>query len=410
MIRLVLSASIAALAAGAIVEPAAAQAPRVRAEQFFRAGEQAYRAGRFDLAAQAFEQAYSVLPLPAIAFSAAQAYRLQYFIDKDPPKLKRAVVLYRRYLDDVPSGGRREDAAASLAELDPLLTVIEADNARLGLPPVAAIGAGLTTKLMVTSSTRGARASIDGGPAAPLPIVRDIEPGRYRIRVSAPGHRPYQGERDVVEGQFRVVEIELDPEPALVAVRSRAGAGISIDGRLVGTAPLQRPLALASGSHSVHVALRGHRPWSREVRLGRGERAQLTAELEPTGQRRTAVWILGGSAALVVGSGIAAGLSIAAGSRASDINQEREGQGIDRARLADYERAVDRRDDRAKLAWALLGAGGALAIGGGLLYYLDNPSATEGRLAPTGSARPADLRVLPAVGPGSAGFALDGRF
>ena len=55
------------------------------------------RTRRQDFAAAAtdFEQAYKALPLPEIAFSAAQAYRRQYQVDAKPSHVARAIELYR---------------------------------------------------------------------------------------------------------------------------------------------------------------------------------------------------------------------------------------------------------------------------------------------------------------------------
>ena len=94
---------------------------KAEAQKRFRSGEVAFKAGDYVVAAEAFEEAYALLPLPAIAFSTAQSYRLQYFIDKQPARLRRAVELYRVYVDQTPKGGRREDAVANLAEVEPLL-------------------------------------------------------------------------------------------------------------------------------------------------------------------------------------------------------------------------------------------------------------------------------------------------
>src|SRR4051812_29731724 len=71
---------------------------RVTAETLFRAGERAYRAQNFAGAAEDFYEAWRALPLPEIAFSAAQAYRRQYRVEAKPLYVERAVTLYRAYL------------------------------------------------------------------------------------------------------------------------------------------------------------------------------------------------------------------------------------------------------------------------------------------------------------------------
>ena len=157
---------------------AAAESKRAEAERFFRAGERAYNAGQYLVAAQAFEEALQRFPVPAIIFSTAQAYRLQYFIDKNSARLKRAVALYRQYVAKVKKGGRRDDAVASLAELEPILL-------RLGIGQ----GGGQafinkTTQIMVSTQVVGATASIDESDGE-VPLIREVKPGPHKIRVLA---------------------------------------------------------------------------------------------------------------------------------------------------------------------------------------------------------------------------------
>src|SRR5262245_17667713 len=102
--------AIAIVATGA---PARAD-NRGEAERYFRAGAKAYAAQSFAAAAADFDEAYKQLPLPEIAFSGAQAYRRLYRVEPKPEYLKRAVELYRVYLDKVKTGGRVGDAADSL--------------------------------------------------------------------------------------------------------------------------------------------------------------------------------------------------------------------------------------------------------------------------------------------------------
>src|SRR5262245_32080015 len=96
------------------------------ARVYFDAGRQAYEKGDYLTAIRSFEHAYERLPRPEIAFSLAQSHRKQFIVDGDTAKLRRAVELYRRYLDEVPQGGRREDAVQNLGELQPQLQRLDA--------------------------------------------------------------------------------------------------------------------------------------------------------------------------------------------------------------------------------------------------------------------------------------------
>jgi hypothetical protein len=95
-----------------------AHADRKVALKFFRAGEKAYQAQNFEAAAHNFYAAYEQLPLPEIAFSAAQAFRRQYRVDPKQEYVQRSVELYRFYLSKVKTGVRVADAADSLGEME----------------------------------------------------------------------------------------------------------------------------------------------------------------------------------------------------------------------------------------------------------------------------------------------------
>ena len=71
---------------------------KVLAEKYFRAGAKAYSAQNFQAAASNFDEAYKALPMPEIAFSAAQAFRKLYQVEPKPEYVRRAVELFEFYL------------------------------------------------------------------------------------------------------------------------------------------------------------------------------------------------------------------------------------------------------------------------------------------------------------------------
>jgi tetratricopeptide (TPR) repeat protein len=390
---------------------AAQEDQRAEAERFFRAGESAYNAGQYDVAAQAFEKAYSLLEVPAIAFSTAQAYRLQYFVDKDARKLKRAIELYRSYIGQVDQGGRRDDAITSLAELEPILLRLEAEEGGIQGGPMTR---ERTTQLMITTQVEGASATIDEHKGE-APLIRQVEPGAHKVTVKAPGYFPVEQTATAVDGEFIVVEIPLRPMPAQVSVRAEAGAEISIDGRPAGTAPLARPIELPAGKHFVTVTRRGRNAWSRELEVARGEQVELLAELRTTGQRRASRWVLGAGGATLIASGVYFGLAWKSGSDAEDILHRLETEGITQTELAEYDRLRDERGDRRTTGFILLGAGSAIAITGALMYVFDTPAPETQPMAAPAEATPSEsttrpLSVVPVVTPEGGGLSILGRF
>lgn len=395
--------ALVALVTGlALAAPARADDKKEEAKKLFRAGERAFDAGSYDTAAEAFERAYEVLPLPAIAFSAAQAYRLGYFKERDAAKLKRAVQLYRTYIEKQKQGKRVKDAVANLAELEPLLARAESGG------QVGELDRAQRTSVVLSSPVSEATGSVDGGEPKKLPFDLEVEPGRHRVVIEAPGYRRFDKQVDLVEGQMRAVEGDLEPLPVKLAVTARPGAVVRVDGRRVGEAPLGQPLPVEAGTHFVAVTLRGHHPWVQQVVGGRGETVKLKADLPMTRQRKISFGFVIGAGALLVGATATGLVALGAGSEAKDLEDQRQAQGLTPAELADYRDARDRRDAARAATLGLGGLGLAVGAVGAILYYFDNtppgePPSRSGKAA-------AGAAVVPLVGGGAAGLALHRRF
>lgn len=348
-----------------------------QAKKFFAAGKQAYEAGQYGVAQAAFEAAYRLSPRPPILFSMAQAYRRQYVIDRDPARLRRAVELYREYIVEVPAGGRREDAVQYVADLEPVLNRLEDEEKRAGKGPILAATTppSATTQIMVSSRTKGARGTLDGGKANELPILRDVAPGKHLIHVEAPGYFADEVEGIAVDGRLVVVELNLREKPARLALTTDRGAELSVDGRPVGRAPFLRPIGMPHGKHYMVLTKRGHYAVTRELQVLRGQELHLDAPLEKTVQRVVSYYVLGGAGLLALGGGAATLLALGKQAHAKDILdiREVEGRNLTQAELDRYENQRMRRDRWFQASYVLYGAAAALSITGGLLYYVDTP-------------------------------------
>lgn len=410
------SALLAFALATALVGPAAAAggdaAQIEQAKMLFNAGAQAYEAGRFATAVQAFQQAYALAPRPAILFSMAQAERKSYYVDKRPQDLRNAITHYHAYLDQVPTGGRRGDAADALAELEPLAARLSPAEGSAGAgPPVAE----QKTRLMVTSQTSGAKAALDGGAPEDVPLIEEVSPGKHHVRVWADGY--FDEERDALaaQGSLAAIDVPLRERPALLSVTLDTRASIAVDGRAVATTPLAQPLELPSGTHVVTITKNGYRAFSREVTLAHGGSARLDARLEQSGQR-TAAWIvLGAAAAAAIGGGVFTGLAFVEQSNAQSILDAKNRGPIQGSDLASYGSDVSTRDQWRTAAVASFGAAAGLLLVGGVLYFFDQPHVEAGA-PPSEGPRPAprkeptEMGVLPWIAPAGAGAAVGGRF
>lgn len=392
---------------------ATAAADRRTAERHFRAGAKAYAAQSFAAAAANFDEAYRAEPLPEIAFSAAQAYRRLYRIDPQVDHLQRAAELYRAYLAKVKTGGRVGDAADNLAEMERELDKRGAAGGRsAAVAPRTRLGVSVTLADQATSEAsalreigdatgelaRGLVATLDGQPVEPFALV-EVEPKEHVIAVAAEGYFPVEKRAVAVDGVSALVDVELRPRPARVAVTTEPGARISVDGRGVATAPVAT-LELPAGTHLLTVLRRGREPFSRELVVGRGEEVAVAAPLVKTGRRRAVPWVWGGAGVLAAGA-IATGIAaVVHDGRADDLRSAIDAGDRPPSDGDRYDAEVDRRDDYRTATWILGGAAVTAGVVGTLLFVFDTPS-PEGR---------SGLRVTPAVGAGGGGVTLGGRF
>jgi hypothetical protein len=341
-----------------VARPAAAE-DRAAAEQFFRLGAEAYKGGKFDVAATNFDAAYENLKAPEIAFSAAQAHRLQYQADHDPAHLKRAIELYQAYLAGAPSGAKRKDAQVYLDRLDDLLKKVD---------PAQLVAAQQKPSIYVSIALDDARITVDGK-AVERHTPIDVAPGEHVVAASAEGYFPQQ--RKIRVGTTMApVSFELVAEPATLAIRSQPDARITVDGRPVYLRGGETEVP--AGARWITVSARGRKPISREVKLEPGRQLTLDAPLQETTQRRAVRWVWVGAGALAAGMLATTTVALVSDFQAADLR--------DRARLlADdapaYERYRDRRDRFRTASFALGGAALVAAAAATVMYYADEPSA-----------------------------------
>ena len=374
------AAADAAAGEGGAPDPAAVE----RARELYQAGSAAYEATRYAVAVEAFEEAYRLAPRPTVMFSLAQAQRLQYFLDGDAARLRRAVELYRRYADGVGDGGRRDDAIQHLRDLVPLM---QRDGG----------GADAPARLIVSTDAPGATARVDEGEARAIPATFQVSPGARRLTVAAPEFVSRVIETTAVGGSTVALNVTLTPEPGALTVDAPAGARVEIDGRSLGSAPVA-PVLLAPGRHRVVVVDAGRVPFVQSVVLGRAEAVTIVAPLEVTGQRVAAGSLFGVAGALVVGAGVAAGFALDAEAEAQVIEGRWRSRGLSGAEVAAFEARVGERDERAR--WAVgLGSGAVALVGlATVLWVFDRAEA------------PAEPMVTPTVGGGSGGIRGGWRF
>lgn len=389
--RLGFAAVLACVLPLTLASPSAAQsaADTERAKASFRAGANAYAAGDYLAAIQALETAYQLSPLPAIAFSLAQAERKQYFVKQEREHLERALLLFRRYVEQEPRGPRREDALSAIALLEPLLGSKPAPSGSEPRPQQR------PTRVMIVSAVPGARISLDGGQAAASPLIREVTPGKHRARISAPGYFDVEREVMAVAGELLLTEVELSERPSTLYVWAPAGADVYVDGVHVGQGGPRLTLPLPAGRHQLTVGQKGKRLVRREVDVVRGKANSEVVQLEPTMQRSLSeLLFIGGGAGLGAGIALSA-FAARSENRAEDflIRRDRGPKAQEVAALVAYNAAlVERNRYRTAATISVAGAAG-MFITGLFLHEMDRPSIPAGP-APDRAPRPSALSKL----------------
>lgn len=373
-----------------------------QAKASFQAGAAAYAAGDYLAAIQALESAYRATPLPAIAFSLAQALRRQYFVSHELEHLNRAVTLYRSYLTQVPLGGRRADATDALAQLEPIALSFKDSATALtsSAPPQE------KTRLLVTGRAPGARVSLDGKPAVPSPLIAEVEPGPHSVRVEADGFFPEERRVEALPGVLVPADVELREQPAIVLLRGANGADAYVDSRFVGRANELMRLELPSGTHTLVLAETGNQLERISLTLARGETRRLSIRMRNTTQRTASLILFGSGGALVSLGALLGDSALEAEAEASRLLRKRSSQNITPSELSDYRDLVRGRNALRTGALVALTLGGAAGLTGLALFELDAPNLVEG-LRPPGSRAGRPLRF--ALRPAGEGVGVDAR-
>lgn len=385
--------AIAALLAFAAAVPARAD-DKALAANFFDAGAEAYDAGQYLVAAEAFLKAHELLKSPALLFSAAQANRRQYLVDASPDALRHAVRLYRDYLRDDPTGNRREDAMSALSDLAPL----EARLADRGLVPIpvplegrnengGAADPGAkpaaepsesprTTRLLLTAKPEGAEVAVDGAAFVRMPLVIEVKSGPHPVRMRAAGYFDEAFSVEAVEKELVPRHVPMRPKPGRLVIAGTSGARVFVDGQARAILPIAQSLEIEPGEHFISVVRSGREELGRTMTITRDTEAKLDASLPMTGQRIAAWTTFGIGLAGAAAGGVLTGLVLDQDAKAATIEAKRT-SGILTPSERDAENAaISARNDYALAASVTGGAAALVFLTSVGLFMFDEPAPT----------------------------------
>jgi hypothetical protein len=131
-----------------------------------------------------------------------------------------------------------------------------------------------------------------------------LDPGAHVFRAVRPGHEDAVIAKTYRAGETANLDLHLDVLPATVSVLSEPrGAIVRVDSREVGLSPIE--FQRAGGRYALEVELDDHEPYRAVLDLAPGQRADLTAKLNPYHAPLTKKWWFWASAAAVLVGGAA---------------------------------------------------------------------------------------------------------
>lgn len=188
--------------------------------------------------------------------------------------------------------------------------------------------------LVLEGGPDGLRATVDGAdtPREALAAGVRVLAGSHRLHLEAPGHRPLDLDGTVFGGDSIRVPAALVRATGPLSLRaSIAGAAVRVDGAPRGTTPLAEALVLDEGPHTVRVEAADHAPFEETVHVGAAGVSLVVALAalprlvvapprrlapRPAPPSRAPAWaLLGGGAAVFIGGAVGFGMAAAHWSR-----------------------------------------------------------------------------------------------
>jgi serine/threonine protein kinase len=133
--------------------------------------------------------------------------------------------------------------------------------------------------LSLRSQPDGATVQVDGAAVGRTPLtLDDVAPGRHRVALQLPNHRPFETTVTVPDGDTAEVAPDLMPRLGIVRLRVVPSGEVRIDGT-------RRPVgndgtvvdSLSPGAHRL-VVISNLGRWEIQIKLGAGERLQRTVD------------------------------------------------------------------------------------------------------------------------------------
>jgi hypothetical protein len=293
-----------AFAIAALALPATAQSPDAlrKAQASFDQAQSDYLQGKYDEAAQGFQEAYSARPFPQFLYNVGASFHMKGKKASDVPSYTKAVEFYKRYLKEEPQ-------ATDKAKVEKAITVLEAEIKRLqDLAAGAGSAAGSAAPpqatpsqevqqlgdvkvrglVVIVTEPQNATIYLDDkkkGPFAQTPWSGSIE-GEHKLIIEKQGYKPVETVISADPSKLIQVISPLSQEFHLgwIKITSNVpGADIYIDDKSVGAVaktPLSPGQNIEPGKHTVWISAEGYDEYTETVEIFPGKTKEIHANLK----------------------------------------------------------------------------------------------------------------------------------
>lgn len=222
--------------------------------------------------------------------------------------------------------------------------------------------------------------------AGPTP-VRDLYApiGQYDLCIQLAGYLPVEEAVDVKEGKALAIKRALVSESRAGTLEIRVappGLRVELDGRALGTSPLQRSIRVPAGEHVLRVVDTAGASQDRRTTLRAGQTISLAIDA-PEANSRVGPWIvIGAGGAAAVAGGVLLGLAVGKSGDADDAERD-SNRAFDAGDVATGNRqgkaSVDLSNDAQTYGTAgyVVGGIGLAAVGAGLWWWLSGRDTAE---------------------------------
>jgi tetratricopeptide (TPR) repeat protein len=265
-----------------------------KAQSAFDTAQLSYLQGKYDEAAQGFQDAYAARPFPQFLYNIGASFHMKGKKTSDVDAYQKAVDHYKKYLAEDPT-------ASDKAKVEKAIGVLEAEIKRVkdsGITPTPEAPAAPSAEvqslgdvkvrglIVVESEPSNATIYIDDkrkGPYATTPWSGSLE-GEHKIIIEKRGYKVAEKTVSADPSKLFVLSAVMAQEDYLgwVEITSNVpGANIYIDDKSIGAVG-KTPLSqnIKPGKHTFWISTEGYDEYKEEVEVIAGETHSIKASLK----------------------------------------------------------------------------------------------------------------------------------